>query len=358
MKTTASILAALATSPLVAAAPTIIEHEKRGWVNWTSPGLNDLARKAGLMYFGTAIDNPSLNNTKYLSIARDAHEFGQVTPANGQKWMYTEPEQGVFSFEMGDAIINPAIASQQIRRCHTTLWHNQLPDWLTSRNWTSPELVSILETHIAAVVGHYKGLCYAWDVVNEAFNEDGTFRSTIWLDTIGPSYIETAFKAVAAADPDAKLYYNDYNLESISNKTRAVGALIRRLQDCGVPNLGVGMQAHLITGMTPSYTDQVANMQAFVDLGVEIAVTELDIRTELPSTPEKEETQAQNYADTVKACVDVQGCVGVTVWDFYDPYSWVPGVFEGEGDATLYRESFERKPAWWAVAEVLDSAAN
>lgn len=216
--------------PLVSAVPTNGHHgkgkPKPALLKY--PGLDVLAKGAGLLYFGTAIDNVVLNNTQYISIAHNRSEFGQVTPANGQKFMYIEPTRNVFNYSMGDAIVDPAIKAGQLRRCHNFVWHNQLPDWLTSQNWTKSELTSILENHIKHEARHYYDECYAWDVVNEAFNDDGTWRETIWYNTIGKEYIELAFKfARKYTSPRTRLYYNDYNIETVNNKSTAVAALGR-----------------------------------------------------------------------------------------------------------------------------------
>lgn len=185
---------AILAATLAAAAPASESHGGR------EKGLGELAKKAGLLYFGTAIDNVAFNDSKYLSIAHDKKQFSQVTPSNGQKvrrkqcicisftdggvrenqWMYTEPSRGVFNYTVGDQVITPAVREGQLRRCHTLLWHNQLPEWLTSQTWTRDELISILENHIKNVASYYDKECYAWDVVNEAFEDNGTYRSDIW----------------------------------------------------------------------------------------------------------------------------------------------------------------------------------
>lgn len=273
---------------------------------------------------------------------------------DSEQWMYIEPEQNVFNYTLGDQIIRPAIAHGQLRRCHNLVWHSQLPTWLTSGTWTKNELVSILENHIAHEVTHYRGECYAWDVVNEALNDNGTLRSDIWLDTIGPEYIELAFRTAAKYDPFAKLYYNDYNIETIGAKSDAAAAIVTGLKKNGVKIDGVGLQSHFIVGESPSYAQQVANMQRFTSLGVEVAITELDVRMTLPDTPANDTQQAANYADAVRACKDVKRCVGVTVWDFYDPFSWVPSTFPGQGNADLYWANFTRKPAYYSIANVLE----
>jgi len=347
---------ALTLIPLVAASPTYPTGQKPPK---PAPGLADLAKKAGLKYFGTAIDNVVLDNMQYTNIAFNKSEFNQVTPANGQKWVNIEPTRNVFNYTLGDQIVVPSKKAGQLRRCHNFVWHNQLPDWLTSKTWSKSELLSILENHIKHEAAHYYNDCYAWDVVNEAFNDDGTLRSDIWLDTLGPSYIEQAFRfARKYTAPGTKLYYNDYNMETVNNKTLAVQALVKDFKKRGVPIDGVGLQAHFITGSSPSYDQIRAAQQLYTSLGLETALTELDVRTNLPDDATKQATQAKNYADSVRACVDEKRCVGVTVWDFWDPVSWVPSTFPGQGDADLYNTNFSRKPAYAAVVDVLVKAAK
>lgn len=131
--------------------------------------------------------------------------------------------------------------------------------------------------HITNVAKHWKGRCYAWDVLNEALNDDGTYRNTTFLQHIGPEYIKIAFRAAAAADPHAKLYYNDYNLEKVSNKTNSARKnIVEFLQKDGIRIDGVGLQAHFTAGNAPSLDQQIENMRLFEKLGVDVAVTELD----------------------------------------------------------------------------------
>jgi endo-1,4-beta-xylanase len=205
-------------------------------------------------------------------------------------------------------------------------------------------LISILQNHITNVATHYKGKCLHWDVVNEALEEDGTFRSSVFYDTIGPAYIPIAFAAAAAADPSAKLYYNDYNIDSPSAKSTGAQNIVNMIKAYGAKIDGVGSQAHLIVGSTPSQQDQVANINAFVNLGVEFAITELDIRTTTPITTSAYVQQAKDYAATVGACVTVDKCVGVTIWDYPDKYSWIPSVFAGQGSALPWDENLQKKP--------------
>ncbi|MER6925811.1 endo-1,4-beta-xylanase, partial [Streptomyces spiralis] len=314
-----------------------------------TPGLADLAHRHG-RYFGSATDNPELTDSAYTKIL--GSEFDMITPGNGMKWENTEPQQGVFDWSKGDEIVKLARANHQKVRAHTLVWHNQLPAWLTSRDWTPAELRAVLKKHITTEVRHYRGKVYSWDVVNEAFNEDGTYRDTIWYRTLGPGYIADALRWAHEADPHAKLYLNDYNIEAVGPKSDAYYNLVKQLKAEHVPLDGVGFQAHLALqyGYPTTIED---NLRRFSRLGLDTALTEVDVRMQLPATDDKLAEQATWYADLTKACLAVQRCVGVTVWDFTDKYSWIPGVFAGEGAALPWDEQLRPKPAYQALRDAL-----
>jgi len=227
---------------------------------------------------------------------------------------------------------------------HNCVWYNQLPSWVTSGNFDNTTLTSIVANHCGTLVGHYKGQIYSWDVINEPFNDDGTWRSTVFYNTMGTSYVAVALKAARAADPSAKLYINDYNIEGTGAKSTAMVNLVKSLKASGVPIDGVGVQAHLIVGQVPSTLQ--ANLQQFTALGVEVAITELDIRMTLPSTATLLAQQKKDYQTVITACKAVTGCIGVTIWDFTDKYSWVPSVFSGQGAALPWDENLVKKPAY------------
>lgn len=178
-------------------------------------------------------------------------------------------------------------------------------------------------------------------------------------DTIGPEYFFLAYQfaqeAVEATGKDIKLFYNDYGIEDTGNKTQATYGLIKQMQSRGIRIDGVGLESHFEVGGTPSLEEQVTAKQGYVALGLEVAITELDIRfVEANATNATAfALQAQNYYDTVSSCVQVDGCIGITVWDFDDQYSWIPGTFPGQGAADLYNADFTRKPAYYAVGEAL-----
>ncbi|KAF5006207.1 hypothetical protein FDECE_7366 [Fusarium decemcellulare] len=324
-----------------------------------SAQLNSLAQAAGLKYFGSAVDNGYLSDTSYSALANDVEEFGQLVPENGQKWDSTEPSRNQFSYTKADVVPDLAKKNGQVLRCHALTWHSQLPSWVSSGGFTAEELTTIIEAHISNVVGHYKGDCYAWDVVNEAIGDDGNWRDSVFYQTLGTDYLAISFNAARKADPDAKLYYNDYNLENNGAKTERALELVKIVQDAGAPIDGVGFQGHLIVGSTPSRSSLTTVLKRFTALDVEVAYTELDIRhASVPASEAALKTQGDDFANVVGSCLDVEGCVGVTIWGVTDKYSWVPNTFEGAGEALIYNEDYEKKPAWTSISSLLAAAAT
>lgn len=180
-----------------------------------------------------------------------------------------------------------------------------------------------MTNHINTVMGRYKGKCTHWDVVNEALNEDGTYRDNVFLRVIGESYIPIAFRTAAAADPAAKLYYNDYNLEygADSAKTQGAVRIAKLVQSWGVKIDGVGFQGHLVTEKTgtqstptPSQAVLEGSLRAFADLGLDVAYTEVDIRMNTPVTAAKSQVAADCWARVAASCLAVPRCVGITIW--------------------------------------------
>ncbi|KAL3426760.1 glycosyl hydrolase family 10 [Phlyctema vagabunda] len=323
--------------------------------------LNELAKAKGLVYFGSATDNGELSDAPYVDILSNTSEFGQITPGNTQKWQVNEPNaQGVFDFSKGDVVVKFAEANNQALRCHALVWHSQLPSWITGGTWTKETLTAAMKNHITEVVTHYKGRCYAWDVVNEAFEGDGSYQDNIFHQIIGTEYIPIAFETAAAADPDVKLYYNDFSFEAAGEKSAAILNLVNDLKARSIKIDGVGFQGHFVVGSAPSLEAQTSNLQSFVDAGVEVAYTELDVRfSSLPATDAGYAQQATDYVSAVQACLNVRpGCAGLTIWDFTDKYSWVPSTFSGNGEALPWNADFTLKPAYFAMVKALSDASG
>jgi endo-1,4-beta-xylanase len=201
-------------------------------------------------------------------------------------------------------------------RGHTLAWHSQQPGWVQSLSGTA--LRNAMVNHITQVATHYKGKIYAWDVVNEAFADGGSGgRRSSNLQATGNDWIEVAFRTAHAADPGAKLCYNDYNTDGQNAKSNGVYAMVQDFKSRGVPIDCVGFQSHL-NSASPLPSDYQANLQRFANLGVDVQITELDIAGSGTA-------QANTYASVVKACMAVSRCTGITVWGVRDSDSWRSG---------------------------------
>ncbi len=311
------------------------------------PSLHQLAELQG-RYFGTALTQANLSSPTLLAVSDS--QFDMVTPGNEMKWDTTEPSNGVFNFAPGDQIVAHAKATGARVRGHNLVWDSQLPSWVSSLPLT--QVQSAMETHITTEVSHYRGQLYAWDVVNEPFNEDGTLKTDVFDRAFGGAgYIADALRTAHAADPTAKLYLNDFNIEGENAKSNAMFSLVQSLKAQGVPIDGVGFESHFILGQVPA--DMQANMARFAALGVDVAVTELDDRITLPATAANLQTQANEFAAVVKDCLGVARCVGVTQWGIGDADSWIPGTFAGQGAATMFDQNYQPKPAFNSVVAAL-----
>ncbi|WNV85909.1 endo-1,4-beta-xylanase [Umezawaea sp. Da 62-37] len=366
-----AVLAAVAlTVPLVPATSAAPGADDR------SPGhtgKNTLRRAApGGFHIGTAVaggghhesqpyPDPFTSDEEYRQVL--GAEFDSVSAENQMKWEYVHPERGRYNFGMADAIVRFARQHDQVVRGHTLLWHSQNPAWLEQGDFTPDELRSILRDHIKTVVGRYKGRVQQWDVANEIFTDTGELRATdnIWIRELGPGIIADAFLWAHQADPHAKLFFNDYGVESVNAKSDAYLALIKQLRARHVPVDGFSAQAHL--SIRYGFPDDLeANLKRFSALGLETAITELDVRMDLPEggvpTDAQLAQQADYYNRTLTACLNVKGCDSFTIWGFTDKYSWVPVFFQGQGAATVMRDDFSRKPAYFVLRSTLGKAAH
>jgi endo-1,4-beta-xylanase len=350
------LVVGLVGASLTALPPALADRQHhQPFTPITQRPLRQLARPAGIR-IGTAVDMNALasDQTYRETIER---EFSSVTAENVMKWETLEPQPGEFNYQPADELVSFAEANRMVVRGHVLVWHNQNPAWVNEQDFTPAELREILRDHIIETARHFRGKVYQWDVLNEAFNEDGTLRDTIWLRALGPDYIADVFRWARIGDPRAVLFYNDFNLEFFGPKSDAVFALVQDLRRRHVPIDGVGFQGHL--GAQFGFDTRVQeNMQRFANLGLEIAVTEADVRMPLPTDVFKLQSQSQGYHSLLQPCLLTRGCNSFTVWGYTDKYSWVPGFFDGEGAACLLDENFRPKPAYAAVQHDLALAAR
>jgi endo-1,4-beta-xylanase len=282
-------------------------------------------------------------------------EFSSLTPENALKWDILEPNRGQYDWSNADAMVSFAEANHQSVRGHTLVWYFALPGWLATGTFTPDQLRDLLKHHIQTVVGRYQGRIKAWDVINEPFNDnDGQLRPSIWMRALGPGYIADALRWAHEADPAAKLYINDFNVETLNSKSDALFTVASGLKRDGVPLDGIGLQTHLT--LASKLTTFAANLRRFADLGLDVAITELDVRINKAVGPAQISTQENLYAQVLRSCLGVRRCVSLTVWGFSDRYSWIPYAYPGWGNACLFDASFHPKAAYARLRQILSTA--
>jgi len=304
-----------------------------------SPGttLKAAAERSG-RYFGAAMGGDRLSDQGFLTIAN--REFDMMTAVNEMKPDATEPNSGQFTFSAGDAIYNWATQHGMRVRGHTLAWHAQQPKFWGSLSGSA--LRAAMIEHINGVMAHYKGKLAYWDVVNEAFAENGSRRSSN-LQSTGNDWIEVAFRTARAADPGVKLCYNDYNIENWTYaKTQGVYNMIKDFKARGVPVDCVGLQTHFTGGSSlPGNFQQT--LSSFAALGVDVALTEADVTN----------ASTTQYAGLTQACANVPRCVGITTWGVRDSDSW-----RGSENPLLFDRNSNPKPAYTSVLNALNAAST
>jgi endo-1,4-beta-xylanase len=370
------LMAAGAVSVLILAGAAIADV-----ASTSSSTLRALGAQVQLRIGTAAIPN-DLSDPTLSQITSE--QFSVLTPGNEMKWQVVEPTQGNFNWTGADNLVNFAEEHRERVRGHTLVWHNQLPNWLTQgvTNGTisDSQLRDLLHQHITTEVSRYRGRIWQWDVLNEMLTDSNPSQinpNDFWISHLGPGIIADAFRWAHAADPDALLCYNDYNIagEDGSNaKFDAAFTMVENLRTQKVPIDGVGDQGHLDLqfGFNPILMTQ--DLQSYASLGLKVAITEADVRTFVettdsdqtpivsPTDPTPSHTAnpagADWYIGMLQSCLAVKACISFTVWGFADAESWIPGTFKGEGDADLYDVNLNPKPQYTALQQTLSLATG
>ncbi|MGJ6970015.1 endo-1,4-beta-xylanase, partial [Streptosporangium sp. G11] len=301
--------------------------------------LGASAAERGGRYFGAAIAAGRLGDSTYVGILN--REFNSVTAENEMKWDATEPQRGNFTYTNANRIVNHALGQGMRIRGHALLWHAQQPGW--AQGLSGSTLRSAAINHVTQVATYFRGKIHSWDVVNEAFADGGSGgRRDSSLQRTGNDWIEAAFRAARAADPGAKLCYNDYNTDGINAKSTGIYNMVRDFKSRGVPIDCVGFQSHLGGSVSGDYQ---ANLQRFADLGVDVQITELDVA--------QGSNQANVYAAVTRACLAVSRCTGITVWGIRDSDSWRTGE-----NPLLFDASGNKKAAYTSTLNALNGGST
>lgn len=325
---------------------------------------------------GTALNNAQIEERDTASARLVPQQFNTVTPENIMKAEVLHPEWDRYNFDMADKLVAYAKKNNMTVNAHTLIWHSQLPPFVR-RMKDADSVRQYLTTHIQTVASRYDGKVYSWDVVNEALNEDGTMRKSIFLDKLGDDFVTEAFRVAQKAAPNTKLYYNDYNIEQPKKRAGAI-ALIKKIQAAGVRIDGVGIQGHWHLNRVP-YADIEQSIKEFAALGIDVMFTELDISV-LPNPQnivgadvnQRAEYEAKSNPYTKGLPDSVQTALGndyatlfslflkykdnisrITFWGVNDGQSWLNG-FPVRGRTNyplLFDRQFQPKPAFYKVIQ-------
>jgi endo-1,4-beta-xylanase len=339
------------------------------------PTLKDAYRSD--FHIGAAISTELLKGKSPHVLGLVAEQFSSVTPENCMKWKALHPEPGRYDWQMPDRLMSFAVKHDMQVMSHVLVWHNQTPDWVfeddSGRSVSRDVLLERMREHIQTVMGRYKDRIHDWDVVNEAFEDDGTRRKSRWQEIIGDDYIEHAFRFARQADPEAKLHYNDYSCFKPA-KRDAIVKLVKDLKARGVRIDAVGIQGHW--SLQHPETEAIeAAINAFAQTGANVMISELDINVlPWPANGEKTKTLrpednpypdklpaemqqklADRYADLFRLFVEhADKITRVSFWGTTDGYSWLNN-WPAKGrtnHALLFDRQGKPKPAFHAVIDV------
>jgi len=317
--------------------------------------IRTLADRRGVL-LGAAVSVEALATDDAYRVTL-ARELNACVGENAFKWGLIHPSAEQYDFSGSDRIAAFAAGHGMKLRGHCLVWHHQNPAWLTGGSWTREQAIYLLRDHVHTVAGRYRGRVFAWDVVNEAI-DDKTCRlrdDAFFCRAIGPEYVELAFRFAREADPDAKLYYNDYGAEGRGPKSDAVLDLVTRLSATGAPIDGVGWQCHVTEGFRVR-DEHRANAERIAALGLELSITELDVRLRMPPAADAYASQAESVRGLVELFLSQPRRGALLFWGLTDKHSWIPSFYKGFGDALPYDAEYREKPAYRAIAQALGGA--
>jgi endo-1,4-beta-xylanase len=322
-----------------------------------------LAQGRGIS-IGSAARPELLKNSRYRNTL--ATEFNMVTPENAMKWPTVQPKPGRYDFRAADALVAFAQRHRMVVRAHNLVTGgNNVPNWLLLGRFSHDELTNVLHQHITTEVSHFRGRVAQWDVVNEGLAVGGGLDDNLWLRGLGRSYIDMAFRWAHEADPNVLLFYNEDDIAcdtcngpfpaaAQEQKDNAIYNLVAGLKGRGVPIDGVGIQMHL--SASPPNVTTIANfMTRLRGLGLQVAITEMDVRLPNAHTRQDLDREAEVYGDVLRTCLAAPNCKTFVTWGFTDAVSWIPTALPGFGTAALLDRNYRPKPAYYALQRVLQA---
>lgn len=287
------------------------------------------------------------------------NNFNSVTPENAMKFNSLHPAPTVFTWKDADYIVDFALANNIRVHGHTLLWTKYTPKWVTDFNGSRSDWADLLKNHIQTIVKHFKGKVHSWDVMNEAYDDKGNLIPCIWLDKLGPEYIELAFQYAHESDPTALLFYNDYGQEFAGRKLQAIMAMVQDFKRRGVPISGLGLQMHTVLRMSTLQLARAIQSAASTGLKVHISELEVSVRYQKPESFLLDSTlefqQGEKYKGIFQAYRSIPRAqqFGITTWNVSDADSFRNSKITNHDFPLLFDMNFKPKAAYKAlVAEM------
>ncbi|MBA3666058.1 MAG: endo-1,4-beta-xylanase [Bacteroidetes bacterium] len=316
-------------------------------------------RDKALFPVGAAVNTDKLKNEEnYWKIV--PVQFNSLTPERIMKPAYLHPQKDKYNFFETDHLMDFCKQFKIRLHGHTLIWHKSLPEWMETFKGNKTEWEALMKEHIQTIIHHCKGTIKSWDVVNEAFNDDGTLRKNIWLKNIGESYIEKAFLYASEADSTAKFFYNDYSLEKHGEKFGAVIAFLKGLKAKGIKVDGVGMQMHVALDY-PVITDIDAAAMHLQEEGFLVHYSEVDISIRAGQSIFAKRSnllalQKQRIKAITSGFMKLKQAYrfGITFWGVSDNDSWLTEE-SLRAMPLLYDASYKIKPMYCGFVEALEN---
>ncbi|NJN33959.1 MAG: endo-1,4-beta-xylanase [Saprospiraceae bacterium] len=299
----------------------------------------------------------SLSPTKLFSIAAyrktvDA-EFSSVTAENMMKMHIIHPETNRYNWLRADTIVNVAKQNKQRVHGHAFVWHESTPNWVKGFQGDAAAWDSLIKSHIQTILSYYKGKIGSWDVVNEAFNDDGTWRNSVYREKLGDDYVAKCFKWAREADPSVLLFYNDFGQESSEKKLQATLDMVADFKKRGIPIDGIGLQMHTHIGISDA---RITNaIQKSVETGLKIHISELDVAVNQNNTANfiytdaLKNQQSDKFLHIFKTYRQIPQAqqFGITFWNVCDSDSWLRSYFKRPLEyPLLFDDNYDRKPVY------------
>lgn len=319
--------------------------------------LRSLADKHGLLVGSACAWYLIKGQPQYAEIL--AREFNCLVADNDMKMDALLAERGKYKFDNADATMDFAAKHNMAVRAVPLVWHDGLPGWAMEKDFSREEALEILKEHIFTVVKRYKGKIFAWDVLNEGIGDHGPGMQDKgpWFKAIGKEYAEIVYNWAHEADPNCELYYNDFYINRFSVKAQRCHDWLKEQLAHGVPIHGVGFQYHVQVDNHPKVQEAKDNIKRFVDLGLKVHITELDVWLPKNYTEDHLKRQAQVYREVYEIALATPELTAVVTWGFVDTYSWVKYTSGGSyDDALLYDREYKPKPAYEAIRAALREA--